>query len=775
MKIRKFKTTKNYLLRIISFLLGFMILVTIPFSWLLQGRAREHVTNSIQDANRLFLQQMNSDYSLFKENMTSLCFTVSHRHDAQMLLYMREMDYGEIHEAINAVNSDIVVAQPSIYSIEFYNSRRGEWYSTLNGSICDGSEIELWLQKVGTVPKLQPQLRKIQMNEWKDAYTYVFSYFMYEYQAPGTMEGSFIVINQRADWFVEALTRAGRSIYDTKAFMADASGEIYNYDSANMSEEDIFLVSECLEKLRNGTLEPGQGSYVSNALQEQYLLSYLTMEEQGGAVVLVQNYDEVFGSLKKLRNEFTLLVSIFALAGIGIVFLLSRNLYKPVNQLITYAQELEKNNLPLEETDEFARIQNILSSSASRNQSLQEQKTMRDNVLRRLMLANLMQDASEENWKRYQEFLPDAPLCRQNRWRLSLVVVTIDSLEENSFGFLESEEELVLYAVYNIFSELLEDGMVERIKQRERELICIVNWPELPENTLENRLKQLQKLVEEKLDVQLTMACSGTADSVHALPELYQQARTCLKYRKVYGSRPILTPTLCERNEVCETRTYSEAAEKRLLEYLRIPLTDKVLEVLEVIEGEIRQLRCEDVMVNVIELMSKIKTCFNELGQLEWKVDFSLVYDRVLAEESLDACFRELKEQLVRVLERQEIQQTEALERKEKRLVGQVMEYVEQNYADRNLSMQTIADNLDTTSRFLSKKFRQHTDMSVNEYILAFRLKRAAELLINTDMQVAQVAECIGIDNDSYFYHLFKKQFGCTPREFAQARRTAKK
>lgn len=68
------------------------------------------------------------------------------------------------------------------------------------------------------------------------------------------------------------------------------------------------------------------------------------------------------------------------------------------------------------------------------------------------------------------------------------------------------------------------------------------------------------------------------------------------------------------------------------------------------------------------------------------------------------------------------------------------------------------------------KKFKKCTDISLNEFILNVRMKQAVHLLTNTDMSVNQVTENIGIENENYFYRLFKKVYGCTPREFAKKR-----
>ena len=45
-------------------------------------------------------------------------------------------------------------------------------------------------------------------------------------------------------------------------------------------------------------------------------------------------------------------------------------------------------------------------------------------------------------------------------------------------------------------------------------------------------------------------------------------------------------------------------------------------------------------------------------------------------------------------------------------------------------------------------------------------MEHAAELLRGTHLSVTEIAAACGIENSSYFYTLFKKQFGMTPNEY---------
>ena len=67
--------------------------------------------------------------------------------------------------------------------------------------------------------------------------------------------------------------------------------------------------------------------------------------------------------------------------------------------------------------------------------------------------------------------------------------------------------------------------------------------------------------------------------------------------------------------------------------------------------------------------------------------------------------------------------------------------------------------------RRISRIFKDFSGVTIAEYISEVRLKKAAELLENTQISVYEIIEKIGLENESYFYKIFKARFRCTPKE----------
>lgn len=99
------------------------------------------------------------------------------------------------------------------------------------------------------------------------------------------------------------------------------------------------------------------------------------------------------------------------------------------------------------------------------------------------------------------------------------------------------------------------------------------------------------------------------------------------------------------------------------------------------------------------------------------------------------------------------------------RYLTAAIDYISKNI-ERNFSLKDIADELLISESYLSKLFKSKTSSTFLEYCTNFRLKRAAELLMDPFTKVYEVAALVGYPDSRYFSTLFKRTFGMTPTEF---------
>ena len=82
-------------------------------------------------------------------------------------------------------------------------------------------------------------------------------------------------------------------------------------------------------------------------------------------------------------------------------------------------------------------------------------------------------------------------------------------------------------------------------------------------------------------------------------------------------------------------------------------------------------------------------------------------------------------------------------------------------------NVEQLASSLGMSRSSLHRKIKDVSNLTPVDFIRLVRLKKAAELIRNNNYRVTEVCEIVGISSPSYFIKLFHKQFGMTPKEFA--------
>lgn len=94
-----------------------------------------------------------------------------------------------------------------------------------------------------------------------------------------------------------------------------------------------------------------------------------------------------------------------------------------------------------------------------------------------------------------------------------------------------------------------------------------------------------------------------------------------------------------------------------------------------------------------------------------------------------------------------------------------ILEYVNNNY-DKHLGLNDCANQLHISPNYISRMFKKYTQVSFITYINELRIKKALELLRDTDLSIKEIAQRVGYNNLNYFYKNFKAVTGITPRIF---------
>lgn len=102
-------------------------------------------------------------------------------------------------------------------------------------------------------------------------------------------------------------------------------------------------------------------------------------------------------------------------------------------------------------------------------------------------------------------------------------------------------------------------------------------------------------------------------------------------------------------------------------------------------------------------------------------------------------------------------------------LVQSARNYIQEHFADEELSAGKIAEAVGVTPNYLSRIFKSITGDTCVSFLGKVRLDEAKKLLRDSSFKSYEVAEAVGYKNPNYFGAMFKRYTGYTPKEYREA------
>lgn len=103
-------------------------------------------------------------------------------------------------------------------------------------------------------------------------------------------------------------------------------------------------------------------------------------------------------------------------------------------------------------------------------------------------------------------------------------------------------------------------------------------------------------------------------------------------------------------------------------------------------------------------------------------------------------------------------------------IIDFAVDYVSRKYMN-DISLESIAKELDISSGYFSRTFKKEVGQGFVRYLTLYRIERAKEKLIKTNMKIKDISNSVGIMDISYFGFIFKKYTGFTPDEYRKKHR----
>ena len=102
--------------------------------------------------------------------------------------------------------------------------------------------------------------------------------------------------------------------------------------------------------------------------------------------------------------------------------------------------------------------------------------------------------------------------------------------------------------------------------------------------------------------------------------------------------------------------------------------------------------------------------------------------------------------------------------------IKEALAYIEQNFQN-DITVEGIAASCGLNRSYFGRIFKETLGKSPQEFLMNYRMVKAAELLKLTGFSIGDIANAVGYPNQLHFSRAFKNVYGISPREWRNKNR----
>lgn len=762
-----FLRNKRYYFRVFFSIMAIFVLFTSLLVTGIYYNMRNYVASMENKKSELILSQMKYNLEYINDMIRDICISAYLSTDTKVLMYLEgDETYNEM-SLINRINALRVRSNSLIHSIHVYNNNKKVLYSTFHSFKADDEECMNIINNTHPLPILKPVMRNFH-DKLTGESTPVLSYFMYDLiDSNNVMDGG-IVVNVDVKWLMNSVVELNEiSSADEKIYVYSLRDHSFldSGKEADQAQNEMQLIKNELDGLA-GNFQTSAGlvpSFDIDINGSKYFVSYVAINNTDWILIKVQPGL----TLKEYFNK--IYISIITIAGIALLlgtlayYAISRRLYKPVLNIMNMLPADGKTS----SKDEFEIIHNTFEQYAQELDMLKSKYSSYSDIAKSFFLRSLLLDSPSVKAEDISNAGDEYNLKIDVTKPISICLVRINGYKNLANENILEDAKLAKFAVQNITAELCGRRFpCETIDMEGDYFVLIQNSGSLSQTELASLFREIQSTCLSKLNISLSITISKTVQNYSLLTDLYNKTVYNSNYRVILGSHSIIYDEYIDSLRLSNDTRKVFRLQDKLMANLNEPM-DIIHKNINAVFAALKELEYYSIVFSVVRMQKIILEVINNINGKNTDSVIELPYFinyNTLESSSLD----EIKEELISILS----------EIKSKDLPGakysntssialSVKSMIDREYSDVDLNASKISDILNISSSRLSSIFNRYMNMTIPEYLNNVRLMRAVELLKNSDHSISTIMQMVGINNESYFYRLFKTKYKMTPREYA--------
>lgn len=417
-----------------------------------------------------------------------------------------------------------------------------------------------------------------------------------------------------------------------------------------------------------------------------------------------------------------------------------------------------------EEGTGYKIIQEYASKIVQENNHFKERLTDYENSHKYEVLDKLVRNAYESQ-NEMEHALTDVDL----QIKEGKSVVLLIRYEDAAYRAFINENVSVKDFVKALVGELME-RQYEFLDTSARESVCVmaIESDGNMDIMVRDIVSRLNVEISYYYGIEVIISVGGVAESVYQLGNSYMQAKEVIRYRETSGNKVIFYSELADLEDVYY---YPRENDEKIYNYVVIGKLEEAKLLIQRIYEENFGSSSRKMSMRAIEMLrNRLWDCIVSIAEKYEISDTFTSKGAVLvtclhSEKNIKEYFHilyEILDMLAAEIEnkRQNVQNDS---------MSKILNFVKENCCDNTLSLNMLSHTFGFNESYISNLFKITYGENLSVYIERLRMEKACELIKNTDMKIANIAETIGYSSDSSFRRAFKKVIGVSPVEYRES------
>jgi AraC-like DNA-binding protein len=531
--------------------------------------------------------------------------------------------------------------------------------------------------------------------------------------------------------------------------------------SSNPSEAGTRLYSPELYQYWEHPQEPAPDIHLGGVA---YQVSMERSTFNGWTYLALTEKSLLTGKSQRIRTLTWTTVAVLVALWVLVALLGAKQLYRPIQRLVSQFSGDGRGGKQagdgLEALDSF--IRHVVMTNDRLQHRLNEQLPyMKETVVQQLLRGEFDDRDIREKTEQY-----GFPLHGS---RFIVCLVDIDEFGRFREMYREKDRSLILYALRKMCEELCEQehGFSCMTAMLLPGQIALVIGTDSSGAEAEDRVKQavgqINGKVRQYFQFTVTVALSRPVKGYRGIGEAYQQALELLGYRLLLGHDQLIAGRDLEPSVQQSRATLMQRLKRIVAGIAQGDLEDAEAGLNEMVRLVPLYVRNSETVLGLFAyLIGELDVLLQEYG-IDPKTLFPEdPYKELYAKKSLD----EVKLWLTQTVFPAVSAHMESLrDSRRKSIVRQAVDYIHEHY-DADLSLQHVAERFGLSPSQLSRSFKEETDVHFGDYLIRYRMEKARELLVHTDMPIKDISDKLRYTSVQNFTRIFKQTAGMPPGQY---------